>query len=770
LTARTARFVSRTILGLALGMTALTAVVAVSTWGRVQAGQIVVVPPDRLDEIVAGLPAMNANCEGPAPSRSLADASAVLCLMEAMKADGATFGPNVAFLAAGTTLGLIWLLTGSVIVSRQPRNAAGWVFHVVGAGLLATALAPTVVVAGVKSTPGSIPAVWLFALGAEYGFGVIGLLPLLWLIFPDGRTPSSRWRWPVRVYVGAVALAVASAAFSPGPLNNLVDVGIIYLNPLGIPSLAGIAGLLQAAGVLTALVISVATVIGVRGRYRRARDVERQQLRWLRFVTTIALISLTLMFVGGNLLAILISDPPPLVQHWWPFWFFVTALAIGAGVPAAYVIAILRHGLWGLDVVIKKTVQYVVVVTVMALIAVVAVVAIPTLVLGSAADTGFVGVVALAALLAAAFIWIRGPARRLASRLVYGHRATPYEVLSDFGTRVGSTYSMEDVLPRMAQLVAEATGARRVDVWLRVGSTLRPEATFPEGAPARPSRSVHGDRTGDGTSEFFAPVQHQGDMLGAITVEQPPDDPMNPAREGLVRDVAAQAGLVLRNAGLIAELRASRQRLVAAQDDERRKIERNLHDGAQQQLVALGLQLKAARAVLDRDPARAGQMLDTISQIAGDALDDLRDLARGIYPPLLADQGLGAALESQARKAALPVTVTTRGLDRYPQEVEAAVYFCTLEALNNVAKYAGASHAVVTLAEQDGHVSFAVTDDGRGFDTDQTDYGTGLQGMADRLDAIGGLFHVTSSPGEGTTVSGRIPIGANRHTPPHPEP
>ena len=187
-------------------------------------------------------------------------------------------------------------------------------------------------------------------------------------------------------------------------------------------------------------------------------------------------------------------------------------------------------------------------------------------------------------------------------------------------------------------------------------------------------------------------------MLGALSVSMPASDPMNPSKERLVRDLAAQAGLVLRNVRLIEELRASRQRLVAAQDEERRKLERNLHDGAQQQLVALAVQLKLARTMVDRDPAKAGGMLDSLQDAAGEALEELRDLARGIYPPLLADKGLAAALESQARKAAVPTTVESDDIGRYPRDVESAVYFCTLEALNNVAKYAEASSADVRLA------------------------------------------------------------------------
>jgi signal transduction histidine kinase len=242
----------------------------------------------------------------------------------------------------------------------------------------------------------------------------------------------------------------------------------------------------------------------------------------------------------------------------------------------------------------------------------------------------------------------------------------------------------------------------------------------------------------------------------------PADDPMNPAKAKLVRDLAAQAGPVLRNVRLIQELRASRQRLVAAQDQERRKLERNIHDGAQQQLVALAVQLKLAEGMVDRDPARTRELLASLQTSTGETLEDLRDLARGIYPPLLADQGLVPALEAQARKGAVPTTISAEGLGRYGQEVESAVYFCCLEALNNVAKYADASRASVHLLASNGSLTFRVTDDGRGFETSSIPRGTGIQGMRDRVDAIGGALTVESAPGRGTEVAGSVPVGGER--------
>ena len=239
----------------------------------------------------------------------------------------------------------------------------------------------------------------------------------------------------------------------------------------------------------------------------------------------------------------------------------------------------------------------------------------------------------------------------------------------------------------------------------------------------------------------------------------PPSDPMNPSKERLVRDLASQAGLVLRNVRLVEELRASQRRLVTAQDQERRRLERNIHDGAQQQLVALSVKTRLARDLTARDPAKVAEMLTQIDAEIQTALGDLRDLARGIYPPLLIDEGLGAALDAQARRSLVPTTIRADGLGRYPPEVEAAVYFSCLEALQNVAKYAEANSATVILAQSNGHLTFEVVDDGRGFDPAAERTGTGLQGIADRLGALHGELTIRSEPGAGTRVRGRIEVG-----------
>ncbi|HJY31403.1 MAG TPA: GAF domain-containing sensor histidine kinase [Actinomycetota bacterium] len=748
---RSAKAISASIAALALLLMAAGIVVASTTFSRQGPDRLVFVPPEREAEIRAAASALDPDrdCQGAIDvDPALGDAPSVLCAVEEHLTDGSelTWGD----LVLSIVIGIVWLGTGALITSRQPGNRAGWIFTAIGLFFFLEGLSLTLVVRGAKTDPGSVPLLGLWAGIAEYALFAFALVPLLFLLYPDGRPPTPGWRWAQRTLVVGAGIAFVGSALNPGPLNNLVDSGVIYLNPLGVPALAGTADAVTALGTLIALGASLSTIVAVRGRFKRSTGEERQQMRWLVFVATLIGAVFLIGMVAGLIIEsfvqeleqtrILGIDPLDTV-------FLVFAFLLVAGVPAAYLIAIFKHGLWDLDVVIKKAL--------VAFVLTLLLVTVGLLVIGLLGQWAFWGgasrtTAIILGVLAGVLVWpLVRLSRRVARRVVFGRRAAPYEVLTEFSEHVGETYSTEDVLPRMAEILATGTGARGARVLLRIGSELREAARWPQVQT-------------EIRAEHVVPVVDRGEELGALAVSMPPSDPMNPSKEGLIRDLAAQAGLVLRNVKLIEELRASRQRLVAAQDEERRKIERNLHDGAQQQLVALTVQLKLARDLVERDPAKVSAMLDSIQGSATDALDDLRDLARGIYPPLLADQGLAAALEAQARKAAVPTTVRAETIGRYAQDVEAAVYFCALEALNNVAKYAEATRATVTLSQQNGRLTFSVDDDGRGFDPNAAGRGTGLQGMADRLEAIGGELAIETSPGGGTTVLGRIPTSGRR--------
>ncbi|MGZ8603957.1 MAG: histidine kinase, partial [Actinomycetota bacterium] len=504
----------------------------------------------------------------------------------------------------------------------------------------------------------------------------------------------------------------------------------------------------------------IGSLVSLVQRFRRSTGIERLQLRWLVTAagTVGVLYASTLVLSWGTTWQ---TDATP----GWLEVLQALSLASFGMIPIAIGVGVLRYRLFEIDVVINRALLFGAMAIFISGVYVAIVVGVGALV-GSQASP--VLSAAAAAVVALAFQPVRRSAQRFADRLVYGERATPYEVLSEFSERLGNAYANDELLPRMARALAEGTGASRADVWVRVGDRLRSEAAWPPDAP-RPG-PLDAAETADGsasTTTMREPVRHRNELLGALSIEKKPGDPITATEEKLVRDLAAQAGLVMRNValteqlmGTIEELRASRQRLVTAQDEGRRRIERNLHDGAQQQIVALTVKLRLLGQLVDRDTDLARSMAADLQAEAAEALEQLRDLARGIYPPLLADKGLVPALEAQARKATVPTGVSADGIGRYPQDTEAAVYFCVLEALNNVAKYSGATSAEVSLAQTNGELRFAVVDDGSGFDTVEARAGTGLQGMADRLDAIGGSLRVSSRPGEGTTVEGRVPAEA----------
>jgi signal transduction histidine kinase len=659
-------------------------------------------------------------------------------------------------------LAAVLYATLGALVVRRAGNVIGWILLGIGALLAIMGSASAYAVLGITH-PGTLPVPELVGLLAEWCFVPIFTgVSFMLLLFPTGRLPSPRWR-PV-AGLGLLATALTMIGFVVHPrlvgLPAPGDTSLTFENPLGARSLGPVlstvlVGTLDGLAVLGTVLLAAAFV-SLTVRYRSGGHEVRQQIKWLVLAAAAGAVcqvaALLAIAVTGDT-----SNPVTTTAY--------VAMPVIAlfGIPAIITLAILKHGLYQIDVIINRAVRYGLLSAALTAVYVGIVVGIGTL-------AGYAGgpLLTAAAALAIAVLFqpLRGRAKLLANRLVYGQRATPYQVLADFAQDMAGQLDLTEAVDRMVTVLAGATGADRAEAWIRIGPQLRPAAVWPHGSSSSTAISV-GPHDGlpafEGASRAVA-VKHGGELLGALSLQKPRNEPLTGTEDQLLQHLASQAGLVLRNAALTAELRAtidelraSRRRLVEAQDAERRKIERNLHDGAQQQLIALTIQLGLLEESAD-DPVAVRELAPAVRDGLRAALDDLRDLARGIYPPLLADQGLVPALQAQAGKASLPVEIEADGVGRYPQDAEAAVYFCALEALQNITKYAGASRATVGLSSSGGSLRFTVTDDGAGFDTASTRHGTGLQGMADRLAALGGALDVRSRPGHGTTVSGQLPV------------
>ena len=650
-----------------------------------------------------------------------------------------------------TLFGLVMLVlatVGALVASRRPQNPIGWILLGAGVVMSLVGLAEGYGVYALYTDPGGLPgaetAAWLTAW--LFVAPLFATPAVLLLLFPDGRLLGPRWRLVVWLTIATIGAAAFDAAVSPGPLDDPPFETVI--NPYGI----------EGGNYLTALsmigwpgmVVSIlAAATSMVFRLRRSSGLERQQLKWVA--------SAAALFALACLVGV-----PSYYAGQDTFGSFIIVLAFLA-IPIAAGYAILRHRLYDVDLVINRALVFGALAAFITAVYVGVVVGVSAL-LGRAGDPNLALSIVGTAIVAVAFQPARVQAQRLANRLVYGKRATPYEVLAEFSEQAATAVATEEVLPNVARSVGEGTGAERSDVWVRSGSELRLAASWPAAPPHAPRRITldHGALPAS-MSEGAVPVRHQNELLGALRVVKPRGEALTAAEQKLLADLASQTGLVLRNVGLTAELlarldelTASRQRLVSAQDEERRRLERNLHDGAQQHLVAIKVKLNLA-ARQTEDP-KLKDALVSLQADTDEAVEALRELARGIYPPLLAEQGLASALEAQARKSPIPVRVEAAGDSaRYPQDVEAAVYFCCLEALQNVAKYADASTAAVRLFETDGNLCFAVSDDGAGFDPEATPRGSGIQNMADRLEAFAGRLEVTSSLGAGTTVRGELP-------------
>jgi signal transduction histidine kinase len=647
------------------------------------------------------------------------------------------FRPNSSSVA-GLVAILAMSSVGALIAWRRPANRIGWLLLAIAFSAVFLDIPRLYAGFAVYVHPGLPGADWIYWLsGIVWILVFTQLLVLLPLWFPNGRLLSRRWSIVIALATIPIILVIV-ASLDPSATDPLH-------NPLGVPALAGINSTLNGAPFSVLLLgtygLGVSSLVV---RYRRGGEQERQQLKWL------------VVGVGLLLAALVMELFIPALQN-APLIPFAAA-----SLPVAIGIGVLRYRLYDIDLIINRALVYGGLAAVITAVYVLLVVGIGAMI-GS--NQRFLLSLVATAVIALAFQPLRQRAQRLANRLVYGKRATPYEALSQFSEHLSETYSHEEILDRMARILGEGTGAERAEVWVRAGHRLVLASSSPKAAEQLTPQVMQNGALPSMPRDTVVPVSHGGELLGALAVDKKRGESMNTVEQKLVTDLAGQAGLVLKNVGLnqellarLEDLRASRQRLVTAQDEERRRLERDLHDGAQQHLVALKIKLGLAEAVAQPE-TKVRALITQLKQDADDALDTVRELARGIYPPLLASDGLEAALRAQIRRSTVPVDLQLDDVPRQPREVEGAVYFCCLEALQNVAKYAAAKRVNLRVWTENAKLAFRVEDDGKGFDSGTVPHGSGLQNMRDRLEALGGSLEVRSVPGQGTTIEGRVPVG-----------
>ncbi|MEO8477589.1 MAG: hypothetical protein ABI572_11150 [Actinomycetota bacterium] len=645
------------------------------------------------------------------------------------------------------TMVLTFSITGLILATRRPEHPLGWLLLSVAAIFSLSTGSYGRYSVLVEPLPFGRLALamdqwtWVPAIGLMGGYTI--------LLFPDGHLPSPRWRWLGRLIFAAVALASVSILFSDSPIE--VSPTVEVANPFAIHSLRTVFGALQITIALLPICI-VASAVALVMRFRRSDGVERQQLKWLAFAgSVIAGLYLVVMILG---VFVVTEIPPPA----WLGNLQVMALFSFALIPISIGFAVLRYRLWDIDVVISKTVVFGLLVAFITVVYVAVVVGLGA-VLGNPRDRALS--IATTALVALLFGPVRERTRRFANRLVYGKRATPYDVVAGFAHRVSGTLSIDQVLPEMAEVAARGVGARSARVRVALPDGTQRSQAWPDDADDSFDRSLD--------------VAYQGDVIGAIDIAMPAAEPLRPDADRLLADLAAQAGLALHNVRLTEELaiqarelavqaeglRLSRSRLVTARDAQRRGLERDIREGPERRLYEIRAELDTV--VID-EPA-AEERLDTLTARANDTLEGLRDLARGIFPPLLADQGVVAALEAHIRKVGANAQVQATPAftaDRFDADVEACLYFCGLQAIQNVLRHADNVECRVDLDANETSLRFALTDRGPGFDPASTPRGMGIDIMQDRIDALDGELVETIAPGVGTTIEGTVPLRGRR--------
>lgn len=648
---------------------------------------------------------------------------------------------NPAWTFPWSIAGLSAFAVGAAISWKASDNPIGRVLFAVGTIAL-VALGLSAVIA---DSPNTTANAWVDAVSNALNTAWIPLLAWVLLVFPDGELPPGRWRF-VRIPIFGAVIFGFFAALLNGGWGGDPEQGL-FPSPLQ-ESTAPLGDVLSSIFFPLFLIGFLGAAASLIAKYRRSSGEARLQFKWLAYAAGFIVVAVVIL-LAANGFTDLATD-----QTWEAV---LIALAFAA-IPAAIGVAILKYRLYDIDVVINRTVVLALLAGFITAVYAGIVVGIGRLIGG---EEGLLLPITATAIVALAFEPVRHWAQRRANRLVFGQRATPYEVLSDLTERLAHGEEGEGLLERLAQRLGDGTGAAQATVWLGTADAMRPVATWP--ADQLPNHRIELD------AEETFPVTHDGELVGALEVAKPRGIGLSSSERALIGDVAGSAGAILGYRRLndnleekASELSESRNRLVDAQDQERRRLERDLHDGAQQLIVALKVKIGLAKALASKHQASELELLlEGLSDEAQAALDEVRALARGIYPPVLESDGLGPAVSALVSPFPVNIEVSAEGIARYDRDVETAVYFDIAEAVTNAVKHAGGP-IKVGLREEDGSLRFSVTDKGPGFDARSANGGSGLQNLKDRMDAVGGELEILSEPGLGTTVQGLIPLDLTR--------
>ena len=604
-----------------------------------------------------------------------------------------------------------------------------------------------------------------------------------------GMLAAAADRRAAAVVVVALLAACTLHLMAALPTGRPPSRGVTTLVVVGYVTAAGLGLLAAATGPesdnwIVGLTWAAALVVGMRLanlRYRTASPAVRRRMQWAGWALAVVL-EVMLVVVALRLMV-----------HWPPHATAVVLAATGL-VPLSIVAATHDRMVARVDRLLTATVSAAGL-TALVIAAYTAVV----VSLGRSLRDGERSLLLLsmvaAALAAVAYLPLRTRLTDLANQLVYGERVAPDEALRTWGSRLTRAIPLDELLLQLTESLRKSMTLSSAEIFTGASGLYELAAGVPH-RTAEPIRIPDKERgvvaragvsggtwidvwlpalAGSAQIMRVAPIAHGGELLGLVVVVRPTGaTAFSDDDDRVLTELARQVGLALHNVQLDSALQASleelqqanvdlqesRRRIVTAGDAERRRLERNLHDGAQQHLVAMAVKLRIAEDMIEDEPKEAIDVINELRSDLKDAIAELRALAHGIYPPLLSSGGLAEALPNAASRAALPTTVETTGVGRFDAEIESTVYFCCLEAMQNAGKHAGADAEIVVSVERvEDRLTFEVRDDGAGFDAGPAAArGHGFVNMADRLGTIGGRLTVSSTLGAGTTIRGEIPL------------